>query len=92
MVIVIIPHGGKELLKILSVSRARVQPGPLEVKVPIVVLIKELSLQDVILHADILLHASGHHNLKPGYRLLCSFDFQMLKQKEGFLSCRFPQL
>ena len=59
-------------------------PGPLEVNVPIVGLIKELALQDVILHMDFLLHASGHHSFKLGYCVLCCFDFLMLKLNEGF--------
>ena len=54
--------------------------------VPIVWLIKELTLQDVILHTDLLLHAFGHHRLKPGYRLLCRFVLVVLKLEEGLLS------
>ena len=79
------------MTKNVGVGVLRVQPGRLEMHVPIVGLIEELTLLDVILHRDFLLHAFSHHSLKPGYCFLCSFDFQMLKMKEGSLSCYLPQ-
>ena len=91
VVIIIIPHSGEELLEVHSVIGPRVQPCPLEMHVPIVGLIKELPLQDVILQTDLLLPAFGHHRLKPGYRLLCGFYFLMLKLEKGLLGCRFSQ-
>ena len=65
VVVIIIPHRGEELLEVHSVIGPRVQLGPLEMHVPIVGLIEELPLLDVILHADLLLHALGHHRFKP---------------------------
>ena len=52
VVFIIIPHRGEELLEVHSVIGPRVQPCPLEMHVPVVGLIEELPLLDVIIHAD----------------------------------------